>query len=165
MQHYKLRIEDMAAEERPSSRLMSSGAASLSNAELLSIILKSGSVAENAINLSQRVLSQFDLKQLSAVNATQLMKIHGIKSGKAVQIVACFELARRLETFDSSSKSKINSPEDVYRRLYPAMKVTSLPSKWIYQKNSVLQRLERPQLLHLLKATKVCLEKKMSRSG
>jgi DNA repair protein RadC len=50
------------------------------------------------------------------------MKIHGIKSGKAVQIVACFELARRLETFDSSSKFKINSPEDVYRRLYPAMR-------------------------------------------
>ena len=122
MQQYKLRIEDMAAEERPSNRLMSSGATSLSNAELLSIILKSGSVAENAINLSQRILSQFDLKQLSAINAPQLMKIHGIKSGKAFQIVACFELARRLETFDSSSKFKINSPEDVYRRLYPAMR-------------------------------------------
>ncbi len=122
MQQYKLRIEDMAADERPSNRLMSSGPSSLSNAELLSIILKSGSVAENAINLSQRVLSQFDLKQLSAVDATQLMKIHGIKSGKAVQIVACFELARRLETFDGQSKLKINSPEDVYRRLYPAMR-------------------------------------------
>jgi DNA repair protein RadC len=122
MQQYKLRIEDIPAKERPSNRLISSGATSLSNAELLSIILKSGSVAENAINLSQRVLSQFDLKQLSAIGATQLMKIHGIKSGKAVQIVACFELARRLETFDSSSKFKINSPEDVYRRLYPAMR-------------------------------------------
>src|SRR3989337_238227 len=122
MQQYKVRIEDMAAEERPSNRLMSNGARSLSNGELLSIILKSGSVAENAINLAQRVLSQFDLKQLSAVDATQLMKIHGIKSGKASQIVACFELARRLETFDGQSKSKINSPEDVYRRLYPAMR-------------------------------------------
>ena len=122
MQQYKLRIEDIPAGDRPSNRLLSNGAASLSNAELLSIILKSGSVAENAINLSQRVLSQFDLKHLSAVDATQLMKIHGIKSGKATQIVACFELARRLETFDGQSKSKINSPEDVYRRLYPAMR-------------------------------------------
>jgi len=50
MQQYKLRIEDMGAEGRPSNRLMSNGAASLSNAELLPIILKSGSVAENAIN-------------------------------------------------------------------------------------------------------------------
>lgn len=122
MQEYKLRIEDMPLEERPSNRLMSAGPASLSNAELLSIILKSGSVAENAINLSQRILSQFDLKQLSAIDAPQLMKIHGIKSGKASQIVACFELARRLEKFDRSSKHKINSPEDVYRRLYPTMR-------------------------------------------
>ncbi len=122
MQEYKLRIEDIPVEERPSSRLMSAGPASLSNAELLSIILKSGSVAENAINLSQRVLSQFDLKQLSVIDASHLMKIHGIKSGKAAQIVACFELARRLEKFDTSSKHKINSPEDVYRRLYPAMR-------------------------------------------
>ncbi len=50
------------------------------------------------------------------------MKIHGIKSGKDVQIVACFGLARRLETFDGQSKFKIISPEDVYRRLYTAMR-------------------------------------------
>ncbi|PKL52730.1 MAG: hypothetical protein CVV36_10920 [Candidatus Methanoperedenaceae archaeon HGW-Methanoperedenaceae-1] len=68
MQQYKLKIEDMAAKERPSNRLMSSGPSSLSNAELLSIILKSGSVAENAINLSQ-----FDMKQLSAINVPQLI--------------------------------------------------------------------------------------------
>ncbi len=122
MASYRLRIQDIPAEDRPSNRLMSNGPGSLSNAELLSIILKSGSVAENAINLSQRVLSQFDLKQLSAIDMPQLMKIHGIKSGKAAQIVACFELARRLELFDISSKFKINSPEDVYRRLHPTMR-------------------------------------------
>jgi DNA repair protein RadC len=112
----------MQAEERPSSRLMLKGPASLSNAELLSIILKTGSAAENAINLSQRVLSQYDLKQLSVVDMMQLMKIHGIKLAKAAQIAACFELARRLERFESTSKFKINSPEDVYRLLYPAMR-------------------------------------------
>jgi DNA repair protein RadC len=119
---YRLKICDMQVEERPSSRLMMKGPASLSNAELLSIILKTGSAAENAINLSQRILSQYDLKQLSAVDVQQLMNIHGIKLAKAVQISACFELARRLEKFESASKFKINSPEDVYRRLYPAMR-------------------------------------------
>ena len=119
---YRLRICDMRAEDRPSSRLMLKGPSSLSNAELLSIILRTGSAAENAINLSQRILSQYDLKQLSAVDVPQLMKIHGIKLAKAAQIAACFELARRLERFESQSKFKINSPEDVYRRLYPAMR-------------------------------------------
>jgi DNA repair protein RadC len=122
MVSYKLRITDIPAEDRPRNRLLKGGPTSLSNSELLSIILRTGSVAENAIALSQRVLSQFDLKQLSAIDAPQLMKIHGIKSGKAAQIVACFELARRLEMFDSLPKFKINSPEDVYRRLYPTMR-------------------------------------------
>jgi DNA repair protein RadC len=116
------RIRDMPVEDRPISRLISNGPASLSNAELLSIILKTGSVAENAINLSQRILSQYDLKRLSAIDIKQLMKIHGVKSSKASQIAACFELARRLEKFESVGKSKVNSPEDVYRRLYPGMR-------------------------------------------
>ncbi len=119
---YKLRIGDMPAEERPSNRLISNGASSLSNAELLSIILRSGSVAENAINLSQRVLSSYDLKQLSGLSVSQLSRIHGIKNQKASQIVSCFELARRLESSGTSERFKINSPEDVYRRLYPAMR-------------------------------------------
>ncbi len=62
---------------------MSGGPASLSNAKISSIILKSDSVTENPINLSQRVLLQFDLRTLSATDMCQLMKIHGIKSGKA----------------------------------------------------------------------------------
>lgn len=117
-----LRIRDMATEERPSNRLMTHGPASLSNAELLSIIIRTGSAAENAVNLSQRVLSQYDLKQLSAIDSRLLMNIHGIKSTKACQIAACFELARRLEALDSTQKVKISSPEDVYRRLYPRMR-------------------------------------------
>jgi DNA repair protein RadC len=61
---------------------MSGGPASLSIAEISSIILKSDSVTENPINLSQRVLLQFDLRTLSATDMRHLMKIHGIKSGK-----------------------------------------------------------------------------------
>lgn len=109
---------------------MQKGPASLSNAELLSIILRTGSAAENAVNLSQRILSQYDLKQLSAIDVSQLMKIHGIKLAKAAQIAACFELARRLETFESISKYKINSPEDVYRRLYPSMRESKKETSW-----------------------------------
>ncbi len=119
---YNLRIKDIPVEDRPSSRLISHGSESLSNAELLSIILRTGSAAENAISLSQRILAQYDLKHLSATQPAQLMKIHGIKLAKATQIAAVFELARRLETFCDSEKMKINSPEDVYRRLYPSMR-------------------------------------------
>jgi DNA repair protein RadC len=119
---FKMAIRDMPAEYRPQNRLIHDGIASLSTPELLALIIKSGSQQENAINLSQRILSQYNLKQLSAATVTQLMGIHGIKSAKSSQIAACFEIARRLETFNEAPKDKINSPEDVYRRIYPRMR-------------------------------------------
>jgi DNA repair protein RadC len=122
MQDYKIKILDMQKEERPRERLMKNGASALSDSELLAIILRTGSKKENVINLSQRLLGEYNIKQLSQINLTQLMKIHGIKESKATQISACFEIARRLESFNSVEKPKISSPEDVYRRLFPRMR-------------------------------------------
>jgi DNA repair protein RadC len=122
MQEYKIRIHDMQKEERPRERLKKNGASALSDSELLAIILRTGSRQENVINLCQRILSKYNLKQLSQTNLSELMEINGIKEGKAAQIAACFEIARRLETFNDEEKPKINSPEDVYRRIYPGMR-------------------------------------------
>lgn len=143
MNEYKLRICDIREEDRPRNRLINNGAASLSNNELLSIIIRSGSVQENAINLSQRIFSTYDLLQLSAINIKQLTAITGIKEAKAAQIAACFELARRLQNFTKDSKTKINSPEDVYRYLYPGMR--ELKKEYFIElcldtKNQILRR-------------------------
>lgn len=117
-------IRDMPAEYRPQTRLISEGTMALSDAELLSLIIRTGSKMENAINLCHRMLSQFDLKQLSVAPVSQIMQIHGIKKAKAAQIAACFELSRRLEVFKGGDLAKINSPEDVYRLLYPGLRET-----------------------------------------
>lgn len=122
MQEYKIKILDMQKDERPRERLIKNGASALSDSELLAIILRTGSKQENVINLSQRILKEYNIKQLSQVNLSQLMKVHGIKESKAAQIAACFEIARRLESFRDEEKPKISSPEDVYRRLYPRMR-------------------------------------------
>jgi|SRR5659263_364018 len=122
MQEYKIRIHDLPKDERPRERLIKNGASTLSDSELLAIILRTGSRQENVINLSQRILKEYNIKQLSQINLTQLMKVHGIKESKAAQIAACFEIARRLESFNDEDKQKINSPEDVYRRIYPKMR-------------------------------------------
>jgi len=122
LQEYKIKILDMQKEQRPRERLIKNGPSALSDSELIAIILRTGTVQENVINLSQRILSQYNLKQLSQTNSAQLMEIHGIKEGKAAQIAACFEIARRLEAFKEEAKPKINSPEDVYRRIYPRMR-------------------------------------------
>ena len=117
-----LSLKEMPAEYRPQARLVNVGSSALSDAELLSIIIRTGSQMENAINLCQRILSQFDLKTLSVANISQLMKINGIGESKASQIAACFELSRRLEVFKGGDLKKISSPEDVYRLLYPGMR-------------------------------------------
>jgi len=122
MEEYKLRILDMKKEERPRERLVKNGPSALSDSELLAIILRTGTKQENVINLSQRILSEYNLKQLSTTSLDQLTRIHGIKESKAAQIAACFEIARRLESFIEEEKPKINSPEDVYRRIYPRMR-------------------------------------------
>ncbi len=122
MLEYKVRILDMQKEERPRERLLKNGASSLSDSELLAIILRTGTRQENVINMCQRLLSMYNLKQLSQANIKKLTQVHGIKESKAAQIAACFEIARRLETFNEGSRPKINSPEDVYRLIYPRMR-------------------------------------------
>ncbi len=115
-------IHDLQKDERPRERLNKYGPSSLSDSELLAVILRTGSCKENVINLSQRILSRFSLKDLSCAGISQLKCMHGIKEAKAAQIVACFEIARRLESFKDAPRPKIGSPADVYSMVYPRMR-------------------------------------------
>jgi DNA repair protein RadC len=118
----KVRIQDIPEEERPRERLIRNGPESLSNAELLGVILRTGSNKENVVSLSSRILSNYNIKQLSLANVSRLMQVHGVGKAKAAQIAAVFELARRLETFVEEPKRKICSPKDVYTLMYPKMR-------------------------------------------
>jgi len=118
----KIRILDLPEDERPRERLIRHGPESLSNAELLGIILRTGSKEENVVSLCSRILSEYSIKQLSLVNVTRLMQVHGVGKAKAAQIAAVFELARRLEIFVEEPKRKICSPKDVYTLMYPKMR-------------------------------------------
>ncbi len=122
MEINKVRIQDIPEEERPRERLIRNGPESLSNAELLGIILRTGSREENVISLSSRILSKYNIKQLSLANVSRLMQENGVGKAKAAQIAAVFELARRLETFVEEPKRKICSPKDVYTLMYPKMR-------------------------------------------
>ncbi|MBN2109609.1 MAG: DNA repair protein RadC [Methanosarcinaceae archaeon] len=122
MDEYKICIREMPEDERPRERLLKFGPEALSNAELLAIILRTGSRKENVVNMCSRIFSEYSLKQLSQANINQLMQIHGIGAAKAAQIAAVFELARKLESFTDEPKRKIRSPADVYSLLYPKMR-------------------------------------------
>jgi len=122
MEINKVRIQDIPEEERPRERLIRNGPESLSNAELLGIILRTGSREENVVNLCSRILTEYSIKQLSLANVSRLMQVHGIGKAKAAQVAAVFELARRLEIFVEEPKRKVCSPKDVYTLMYPKMR-------------------------------------------
>jgi DNA repair protein RadC len=122
MEINKIKIHDLPEEERPRERLARNGPESLSNAELLGIILRTGSREENVISLCNRIFSGYSIKQLSLASVSRLMQIHGVGKAKATQIAAVFELARRLETYVEEPKRKICSPKDVYAFMYPKMR-------------------------------------------
>ena len=82
-------IRDLPFEERPRERLLSEGATFLSNAELLAILLRTGSRGQSALGLAQMILQQTQgLKLLNEITVEELMSIHGIGESKAIQILA-----------------------------------------------------------------------------
>jgi DNA repair protein RadC len=90
------------------------GAQALSNAELLAILLRTGTISESAVGLAQRLLAESGgLRQLVEMSANELMKIKGIGLAKALQIKAGIELGRRIARSVQDSAVTIRSPRDV----------------------------------------------------
>jgi DNA repair protein RadC len=107
------RIMDFAAGERPRERLANLGAQSLSNAELIAILLRIGVTGENAIQVGQRLLHNFSgLTGLHRASIEEVEAEHGIGPAKAAQIKAAIELGRRLTIESPADRPSINSPGD-----------------------------------------------------
>ena len=117
------KVMDMPKNERPIEKLLYLGAESLTNSELLAIILRSGVRGENVISLSQRILSKLGgLDGILDVSYEDMISIKGIKNTKASQILALSELVRRIGTLKSKQdRIFINSPKDVAKMLMREM--------------------------------------------
>lgn len=107
------RITDLAVEERPRERLARLGAQSLSNAELLAILLRAGVPGENAVQVGQRLLQQFGgLTGLQRAPLEELCRQRGVGAAKAAQLKAAIELGRRLLLEAPGDRPSITSPAD-----------------------------------------------------
>ncbi len=110
---YQLTIKDMPASERPRERLARLGAGALSSAELLAILLRTGVGGENAVRMAERLLARFDgLAGLARAGLPELTAIRGLGEAKAAQLLAAFELGRRLAAAMPEERPQIRSPED-----------------------------------------------------
>ncbi len=113
MTETKLMIRDYPTDERPRERMVQSGAASLSNQELLAIILRTGTKSESVLQLSNRVLTTFEgFRMLKEASLEEITEINGIGLAKAVQIMAAVEIGRRIGNLAYDDRYAIRSPED-----------------------------------------------------
>ncbi|HEY4554153.1 MAG TPA: DNA repair protein RadC [Bacillaceae bacterium] len=113
MKSESLMIRDFPAEERPRERLVNHGPQSLSNHELLAILLRTGSKSESVIQLANRLLTQFGgLGWLKDAALEEMTRMKGIGQAKAIQIAAAVELGRRISNLSYDDRYVIRSPED-----------------------------------------------------
>lgn len=114
----KKSIKDFDLEDRPRERLISKGADSLSDEELLAIIIGTGTREKNVVELSREILQTFSYESLSDIEVSELTKIKGIKSAKASSIVASLRFGQRIAQKTIEKKiTKISSSEDIYNYL------------------------------------------------
>ena len=115
---YATMIRDLPEGEKPRERLRNLGPGHLSNPELIAILLRVGSKGENVVNLATRSISTFGgLAGLSRASYAEMCGLHGISDAKACQLLAAFELSRRVASLMPEDRSVIRSASDVHNLL------------------------------------------------
>ena len=119
----KLNINQWAEEDRPREKMMMHGVSSLSNAELLAILIGSGNTEDSAVELMRKVLVEYhnNLNELGKASVDELCRFKGIGSAKAITILAASELGKRRKEEDIRERLSIVSSKDVYECFYPLM--------------------------------------------
>lgn len=144
-----MKIKELCASERPRERLLSNGAGSLSNGELIAVLLRSGNRESSALELAQKLLKMCDgsLGRLSDMGAARLCSIPGISGGKASSIIASLELGRRFLMEESPfTKKPVVTSRYVFDIMLPVLKGLRHEECWVLLLNDSN---------YLLKKTKV----------
>ncbi|MFJ7927716.1 DNA repair protein RadC [Peribacillus sp. NPDC096448] len=137
-------IRDYPKEERPRERFLQDGPRSLSNQELLALLLRTGSREESVLQLSCRLINSFKgLRLLKEASVEELIVIKGIGEAKAIQILASVELGRRINNLNDQDRYVIRSPEDGANYCMEEMRFLSqehFVCLYLNTKNQVLQK-------------------------
>lgn len=151
MAEYKnLSIKEWSLEDRPREKLLSKGISSLSDAELIAIIIGSGSRDESAVELSKRILGsvQHNLNELGKLTVDDLQKYRGIGEAKAIGIVAAMELGRRRKLSENLDRQKITSSQDIYELFHPLLADLPHEEFWVLllnRSNKIIERVKISQ--------------------
>lgn len=116
-------IKDWPVDERPREKLMAHGPAALTDAELLTILIRHGTKEYSALDLAKDILREGgNLRGVAGMSVPELMRVKGIGKTKAVELQAAFELGRRLESRQDEGKVLVRAPEDVAKIMIPKLR-------------------------------------------
>ena len=141
-------ITDWAEEDRPREKLMAKGVLALSNAELLAIIMRSGSPEDNAVELAQKILLDFDnnLGELGKATVNHLKSYRGMGEAKAIGIVAALELGRRRNTAEIIEKKSFVSSKEIFLLFHPILEDLPHEEFWILFLNNSNRFIDKQRL-------------------
>ena len=147
-----MNIKEWKSEERPREKLLTNGPKSLSNSELLAILIRSGNRNESAVELAMNILKSADnsLQNLSRLSIEKLKSIKGIGTTKAVTIVAALELSMRMDSETLEDKPTISSSKSAAQILSPLLKNLNHEECWV---------------LFLSRSNRLILKSRMSSGG
>jgi len=129
----KLTIPDWAIQDRPREKYLSSGFPALSDAELIAILLRSGTKSESAVDVARNLLSvcENNLNQLSEIQLNKLLKINGIGKVKAITLLVAFELGKRCRAAVIEQKRQIITPPDMVELMQTKNANLSTEEFWV----------------------------------
>jgi len=147
-----LKIKEWALEDRPREKILYKGISSLSNAELLAILIGSGNKEMSAVDLAREILKMAgnNLNKLGKFDHHELTKLKGIGTARAVNIMAALELGRRRKSAEIEEDPKIRSSNDVFTIFNPILGDLSHEEFW---------------LLYLNRSNKIISRQKISQGG
>ena len=147
-ENHSFSIKNWNEDDRPREKLLLKGRIALSDAELIAILIGSGSRNESAVSLSQRILASVNnnLSELGRLSISDLTEFKGIGEAKAVSITAAMELGRRRRTGEALERKKITSSKSVFEYVQPIIGELPHEEFWILYLNNSNKIIKSVQL-------------------
>lgn len=133
MEYKNLTIKQWSVEDRPREKMLKSGIETLSDAEIIAILIGSGTRNITALELAKKILSISgnNLSELGKLNITDLTRVKGMGESKAISILAAIELGRRRKFTEPQKKTQITSSQDVFKIFEPKLADLSHEEFWV----------------------------------
>ena len=146
----KLNINQWAEDDRPREKLERLGAQALSDAELLAILIGSGSTKEDAVTLMKRILSHCknNLNTLGKMTIRDLCQFNGVGPAKAITILAACELGKRRQMEKAEERPELGTATRIYNHMHPLMQDLDVEEFWTLYMNQDFRLIKRLRIAH-----------------